>query len=121
MIDILTGFPDRVFGCRLSGRLHRADYEKSIIPAVEAAFAKHETLRVYCEIDGGISVDAGAAWDDFKLGMSHYTRWERMAVVTDAEWLARAIRFASVLVPGEFRIFGLKDRNNAQKWIVEGL
>src|SRR5665213_1377440 len=31
-------------------------------------------------------------WDDFKVGMEHILRWERVAVVTDVEWIRRAMR-----------------------------
>jgi hypothetical protein len=41
-------------------------------------------------------IDAGAVWEDFRVGMEHLSRWERMAVVTDVEWL-RLARSATYL------------------------
>lgn len=32
-------------------------------------------------------IDAGAAWEDTKIGVEHLTRWERIAVVTDFDWM----------------------------------
>jgi hypothetical protein len=26
-------------------------------------------------------------WEDIKVDTEHFTRWERMAVVTDVEWI----------------------------------
>jgi hypothetical protein len=30
--------------------------------------------------------------EDFKFGMEHITRWERVAVVTDVEWIGYVYR-----------------------------
>jgi SpoIIAA-like len=37
-------------------------------------------------------IDPGAMWEDFKVGMEHFTRWERIAVVTDVEWIKNTIK-----------------------------
>ena len=31
---------------------------------------------------------AGAAWDDTKLGIGHLGWWKRIAVTSDADWVA---------------------------------
>ena len=45
-------------------------------------------------------IDPGAMWEDFKVGMEHFTHWERVAVVTDVEWIKHTVRFFSFLMPG---------------------
>jgi hypothetical protein len=42
---------------------------------------------------------------DFKAGMEHLTRWERIAIVTDIDWIKYAIRLFSFLIPGAARLF----------------
>ena len=37
--------------------------------------------------------------------MEHLTRWERLAVVTDVEWIKHAVRFFSFLLRGTTKFF----------------
>ena len=42
--------------------------------------------KVHCYYELGpqfSGMDPGAAWEDFKPGIEHLTRWERLAIVTD--------------------------------------
>ena len=36
--------------------------------------------------------EAGARWEDFKIGVDHLSRSERVAVVTDVEWIRCAVK-----------------------------
>ncbi len=74
------------------------------MPAVTKALSTHNKLRLYYETAADFAgVDVGAAWEDFKVGMEHLTRWERIAVVTDVDWIKHMVRFFRFLMPGETR------------------
>lgn len=121
MIDILPGFPDGVVACRIAGAVHTDDYERVIIPAVEAGFSHHDKLRIYCEAEGNVTAEAGAMWDDSKLGVSHFTRWERIALVSSMTWLPSVARTLSFLMPGEIRTYTPGEAEQARAWVSEGL
>jgi hypothetical protein len=57
-------------------------------------------------------------WEDFKVGMKHLTRWERIAVVTDVGWIARTMRFFAVLTPGALRLFPRSRADEARAWVA---
>lgn len=59
----------------------------------------------------------GAVWEDFKVGMEHLTRWERVAVVTDVEWIKHTMRFFGFLLAGPIRIFPASEAAQAREWI----
>ena len=61
---------------------------------------------------------AEAAWEDTKLGLGHLRSWERIAIVSDAEWLRRAIHGLGWIMPGEVRIFGLDELDSARDWVI---
>jgi len=63
-------------------------------------------------------MDAGAAWEDFKLGIGHLARWERVAVVTDVDWIRVAMNFFRFLLPGEMRVFATSRASEARRWIA---
>ena len=63
-------------------------------------------------------MDSDAAWEDFKVGVEHLTRWELIAVVTDVSWLRRAVRAFSFLLPGRIKVFPTTETAAARQWIT---
>ncbi len=57
-------------------------------------------------------------WEDFSIGMEHLSRWERIAVVTDVEWIRLAVHAFGFLMPGKVRIFPVKEATGARAWIA---
>lgn len=122
MIEFLKGFPSKVvaFACR--DHVTRSDYETVLIPAVEKALQQPGKVRLYYQVDADFTgFDAGAMWDDFKVGMEHPLRWERRAVVTDVDWIRYTILAFGLLIPGSVRVFRLDEKMRAQDWISEGV
>ena len=119
MIEQLQRFPKNVVAFAGRGQVTKADYVSTLIPVVEKAFASHERLRLYYELAGDFAgIAAGAMVEDFKIGMQHLARWERVAVVTDVQWIALAISLFSFLMPGAMKVFSTKEAHPARSWIV---
>lgn len=118
MIETLEGFPAGVVAVVCKGRVTRADYDTALVPAVEAALGRGGKVRIYYRIDPDFSGFApGAMWEDFKVGMEHILRWERIAVVTDVDWIRHTIRAFGFVMPGEARVFPLAEAAAAEAWI----
>ena len=118
MIDKLDGFEGNVLGYACKGQVTRQDYETVLVPAVEQALKQHDKLRLYYQIGPGFSgIDPGAMWEDFKVGMGHLTHWERIAVVTDVDWIRNAILAFGFLMPGSVKVFPLAEATQAKSWI----
>ena len=47
--------------------------------------------------------------------MEHVQRWERIALVTDVEWIGNAMKVFGFLMPGEMRLFSLADADQARE------
>ncbi|MFX1670720.1 STAS/SEC14 domain-containing protein [Paraburkholderia sp. A2WS-5] len=121
MIEIVTGLPDGVAGFVATGRVTRKDYEDVLLPALEATLRSHPKVRCYYELGPDFSgMDPGAAWEDFKVGMQHITQWERVAVVTNVEWIRIALTAFRFMIPGDVRVYLNGDAATARAWIVEG-
>ena len=125
MIKLLPNLPDNTIGLTGSGRVTASDYEEVLIPAVEAALKnhkkhkKHNKLRPICELGSDFTGCApGAIWDDMKLGVAHRSAWERIAVVTDVSWIANGANMFKFVMPCTVKVFSLKDRDAAEKWIA---
>lgn len=122
MIEALSGFPPTVLAFACQEHVTKQDYESVLIPAVEQALEKYKKVRLFYQIDPGFSgIDPGAMWDDFKVGMEHLFRWERLAVVTDVEWIRHTFQVFSFVLPCEAKVFRLEEAAKARAWIVEGV
>lgn len=120
MLNRLDGFPDNVLAIAASGTITRADYDKVLIPAVEAALKQHDKLNLYYEIGSDFAgVEVGAAWEDFMVGVSHWTRWQKIAVVTDVAWIANTMNAFGFMMPATLKTFPLAAKDEARRWIVE--
>jgi SpoIIAA-like len=49
--------------------------------------------------------------------MAHPTRWEKIAVVTDREWLRHSVDIFGYLIPGEIKAFTTAQEADARAWI----
>lgn len=119
MIEVLEGFPESVIAFAAKGEVSGEDYGRVLILAVEAAFQRSRRIRIYYEIGPQCTgFGPGAMWEDTKLGVKHWSQWERMAVVTDVEWIRVALNAFRFLVPGEVRIFAMSEAAQARAWIT---
>ncbi|QUR69835.1 STAS/SEC14 domain-containing protein [Mycobacterium spongiae] len=118
MIEALTGFPDNVAAFACHGHVTKDDYETVLIPDIEERLNRHKKVRIYYEVGPDFDgVGPGAVWDDAKLGFSHLMSWERFAVVTDVDWMARSIKLFGFLMPAKLRTFSTADAGEAREWI----
>ncbi len=119
MIEQLNDFPDNVLAFVCRDRVTKKDYEKVLVPAVVEALKRHDKLRLYYETAGDFGgIDAGAVWEDFMVGMEHFTRWERVAVVTDVDWIRHTMQMFSFMMPGAMRTFSSAEAAEARAWIA---
>lgn len=120
MIKILEGLPDNVIAASAVGRVTRHDYEAVLIRQVEAAAKKHPKIRCYYEVGADFSgMEPGAVWEDFKVkvGVEYWTRWERVAIVTDVTWIAHVVNALRFLLPGQIRVFAIGEKEAASAWV----
>lgn len=119
MIEALKDFPDNVVAISCSGHVTQQDYETVLEPAAAEALGKHEKVRVYYQVaEDFTGYDPGALWEDFKVGMGNFFRWERVAVVTDVSWIAESMKAFSFLMPCDVKVFPVAEAAEARAWIV---
>lgn len=120
MIELLKGFPDNVVAMSAHGEVTKQDYETVLIPAVDKALKTNEKVRLLYEIGPDFaSYDAGAAWEDFEVGMKHISRWERVAVITDIGWIKHSMQLFGFFMPSVMRVYPVADAAKARLWITQ--
>ena len=120
MLTMIEGLPDHVIGIRINDKLRAEDYENQLIPLVNERLEHHRKLDLLCCIEGEWKgMEAGAVWQDLRLGLGKIGHWARMAVVSDIKWIENAIKLFGLFSPGELRHFNSADYAAAKDWVCE--
>jgi stage II sporulation SpoAA-like protein len=122
MVENVTDLPPGTLGFRASGTISSAEYRQLMEP-IYAALERGEKLNIYFELgDDFHGLDLGALWQDVKaagsVGLKHRSSWQRMAVVTDKDWVRHGASAFGWLAPGELRLFELSERDAARAWLA---
>ncbi len=120
MVEKIPDLPENVVGVTAKGTVTAQDYEAVIIPAVEASFSHRDKARFLYHLgDDFKGFEASALWDDTKVGLKHFASWEKMAVVSDVQWVRWAVKIFGLVMPGQFRVFNNRELTEAKRWISE--
>ena len=119
---LFRSLPDNVLGFTAKGKVTADDYHNVVIPAVEALFAQQRHVRFLYHVGPEFTgFEPAAMWDDALLGFKHLAGWERVAFVTDIDWLRAAVTVFGLAMPGHVREFRNAELARAKAWITEGL
>jgi hypothetical protein len=118
MIKVLEDLPEGVVGLEASGKVTAEDYRDVMVPALSAALERG-SARVLYVLTEHTTFTPGAAFADAKLGLGHFKGWERIAVVSDADWLENSIKAFGWMMPGEVRVFDDDDVDDAKRWLAQ--
>ncbi len=119
MLKQIEGLPSNVVAFEASGRVEAGDYKTVLDPAMDAALATNESIRFLYVLGSGFEgYSGGAMWEDTKVGVGNWTRWEKIALVTDNHVYHDAVKAFAWLVPGEVKLFALSELDSAKEWVV---
>ena len=116
MIENITDLPPATLGFRAPGKITSDEYRQMIEPIY--ATLERGDLNIYFELaDDFDGLDLGALLQDAKaagsVGLKHRSSWQRMALVTDNDWVRRGASAFGWLAPGELRLFELPEQDKA--------
>jgi hypothetical protein len=117
MIKQLHDMPDGVIGWEASGEVTADDYRDVMVPVLTAAM-EGGGVRLLYVLAEHTKFSAGAAFADAKFGLTHLKGWERVAVVSDADWLENSIKAFGWMMPGEVKMFGDDEVDEAKAWLT---
>jgi hypothetical protein len=122
LIEKATDLPPGTLGFRASGKISSDEYRRMIEP-IYAALERGEKLNIYFELaDDFDGLDLGALLQDVKaagsVGLKHRSSWQRMALVTDKDWVRHGASAFGWLAPGELRLFELSEGDEARAWLA---
>lgn len=122
MIERIQDMPAGTIGLRAAGKLTKDEYTAVLEPALREGVESGELrlLFVLTDFDG---LELSAWPEDFKTGLRTWVRdhsaWKRFALVTDVEWVAKAMHMFVWMTPGEVLIREMDGLDDAKAWIAE--
>ena len=100
------------------GTLTHGDYQK-ITPMIDSALKEVKEPEVLALIDAreleGWELRAG--WDDFKLGLKHGNKFDKVAMLGNQKWQDFASQIATWFISGDVKYF--EDEQEAIAWLKE--
>ena len=118
MLRILSHMPPGTVGVEAVGTVTEDDYRQILAPVLAGALQRRDVRLLYVLGEEFDSFSRGAAWEDTKLWAKNLKGWERVAVVSDADWLEHAVSVFGWLVPGQVKVFETDDLDEAKAWLV---
>ncbi len=123
MMDVIEDLPSGVIGVRAHGKITHDDYEKVLAPMLESALDAQANqdgtskISFLYVIEGFDGAEVEAVWDDTKLGIRHWNDFERIALVTDIDWMKNMTKMFAWMIPAEVKVLHLADIEEATKWV----
>src|SRR4051794_40901531 len=121
MLRPLDDMPPGTIGFEAVGEVEDDDWERRVEPVLRELIAEGRKIRLLYllgrearEVEG----DAMAADTEFRA--RHAGSFERVAVVSDEDWMRPALRALSFLLPGKARGFRVRELEQAKAWLANG-
>ena len=112
--------PAGTLGFRISGKLTREEYFQLLDPIREQLERGERVSFLVATAPDFQGLDLGALWEDVKVagtvGLRYRSSWERLAVVTDKDWMRHGIAAFGWVIPGEIRAFDPDELEQAKAW-----
>jgi hypothetical protein len=117
MIQLMPMPVDNVIGVKISGKLEKADIDKTT-KAIEEKLTIHGKVNIYAEIESfkGMSLDALVA--DVKFAFPHLRDFHKKAIVSEKHWIEKLVAISDKLFPSaEVRHFSFDQKDDALRWV----
>jgi hypothetical protein len=120
MLRRLTDMPPRTIGFEAVGDLDDDDWEEAVEPVLRREMAEGQKIRLlYLLGPESREIDGDAMTADTGFRARHASSFERVAVVSDEDWMRPAVGALSFLLPGKAKAFPVHDLAAAKAWLVD--
>ena len=119
MLRPIEDMPAGTLGFEAIGEVEDDDWEEVVEPVLRRAAAGGGKLRLlYLLGPRAREVEADAMKADVGFRARNVSSFERVAVVSDEDWMRPALRALSFLLPGKAKGFRVRDLGDAKAWLA---
>jgi hypothetical protein len=121
MLRPMSDMPPATIGFEAVGEVEDDDWEEAVEPVLRREIADGRGIRLlYLLGPQSREIEGDAAKADAGFRARHATSFERVAIVSDEDWVRPALRALSMLLPGKARGFRVRDLDAAKAWLADG-
>ena len=102
---------------KLTGRFEKQDFDV-LVPELEAHIKTHGKISMMLELLDFEGWSIGAAWEDTKFALRHFSDIERIAVVGDKSWEKGMTYFFRAFTHAKVVYFDVEEREEALTWLL---
>ena len=118
MLREIMNLQTNVIGVAATGTVTAKDYEDIMIPIIEEKLKTYPKIKFLYYIDAEFeNYELKAMFDDAKLGIKYFNALEKIAVVSDLNWIKNGVQAFGFMMPGEVKVFDIANLDNAKEWI----
>jgi SpoIIAA-like len=118
----IDDMPPGTIGFEAVGEVEDDDWERAVDPVLRSEIADGRKIRLlYVLGPKAREVEGDAMTADTSFRARHASSFERVAVVSDEDWMRPALRVLSFMLPGKARGFRVRDLAAAKGWLAEDL
>ncbi len=119
MLRQMTDMPVGTIGFEAVGEVEDDDWEDTVEPVLGAEIAQGRKVRLlYLLGPGTREVEGDAMKADTEFRARHAQSFDRVAVVSDEDWMRPALSALSFLLPGKAKGFRVSDLTDAKAWLA---
>jgi hypothetical protein len=120
MLRRMTDMPPGTLGFEAIGEVEDDDWEETVEPVLRQEIAAGRKVRLLYQFGADArDVEGDAMAADAGFRARHATSFDRVAVVSDEDWLRPAVRVLSFMLPGSAKAFHVRDLEAAKAWLVD--
>jgi hypothetical protein len=119
MLRRMRDMPAGTVGFEAIGKVEDDDFEHSVEPVLRGEIAAGRQIRLLYLLGTEMGEYEGdTLTEEMQFAVRHPSAYERVAVVSDEDWLRPALRVPSVLVPGQLRGYPVAQLPRAREWLA---
>jgi hypothetical protein len=119
MLKQIRDMPVGTVGFEAIGKVEDDDFEHSVEPVLRGEIAAGRQIRLLYLLGTEMGEYEGdTLTEEMQFAVRHPSAYERVAVVSDEDWLRPALRVLSVLVPGQLRGYPVAQLPRAREWLA---
>jgi hypothetical protein len=119
MLQLMKDVPPHVVGVRGLGKIDKAEYDAVLLPEFERVASEFGEINFVFVLETNVgNITLGAWMDDIKAGLKHFSKWHKIAIVTDQAAIKKITDFIGAFIPGETKGYPISDIELAKAWVA---
>lgn len=118
MLTRIENLPPHIFGVKATGEVTEVDLKEVLLPGLQAVADEFGSIHYLLVLDTKVEQFTPGAWiQDMIAGLKHFTKWKKMAVVTDQKAVRTFTDLFSYVSPGVAKGYTMAEQEQAIAWL----